>query len=160
MVGSVYRQCFTNYCLDYGSSGVESQRVRPAALGKDYLVKSIPVQPTIDIPVLSIDTVILNISVKRAAIPITDNQEFDLKVLRQQDQSPISNITATVKLTLPDNTQVSYSMPATNSQGDTLVIVDPIYAANGTIIPFTVCLDLSTNPPICGKDSFVIWTNP
>jgi hypothetical protein len=156
--GSIYRQCFTNYCLDYDPSLPEAGRIHPAALGKVYLQKNPPDQPAVTRLTLSPETVLLTTSEKKAAISIAEKQEIILKVVQREDQSPIPNLTATVSLTLPDGQHLTYSIEATDGLGNTQVTIDPIAAANGTIIPYQVCLNLSTGSPVCVEDSFAIWT--
>jgi hypothetical protein len=156
--GSVFRQCFTNYCLDYDPSFPEADHIHPAALGKIYLQKNPPEQPANARLTLSPETVMLETSEKKAAIPIIENQEITLKVVQREDQSPIPNLTATLTLSLPNGQHPTYSIEATDGLGDAQVMIDPIAATNGTIIPYQVCLNLSTGSPICTEDSFAIWT--
>jgi len=156
--GSIYRQCFTNSCLDYDPSLPEAGRIHPAALGKIYLQINPPNQPAVTRLTLSPETVLLTTSERKAAISITEQQEIILKVVQREDQSPIPNLTATVTLTLPDGQHPTYTTKATDGLGNAQVAIDPIAAANGTIIPYQVCLNLSTGSPICVEDSFAIWT--
>jgi hypothetical protein len=157
--GSLYRQCFTNYCLDYDPSLPENNRIHPSPLGKIYLQKNPPNQPAIKHLTLSPETVLLQTTEKKIAITITEQQEIRLKVVQKGDQSPIPNLTATLTLSLPDGENRTYSFEATDGLGNSQVTIAPIAAVNGTIIPFQVCLNLSTGtPPICTNDSFAIWT--
>ena len=156
--GSVYCQCFTNYCLDYDPSLPEAGRIHPAALGKVYLQKNPPDLPAKTRLTLSPETVLLETAEKKAAISIAEKQEISLKVVQREDQSPIPNLTATVTLSLPDGQHPTYSIEATDGLGNAQVTIDPIAAANGTIIPYQVCLNLSTGSPVCTEDSFAIWT--
>ena len=50
---NLYRQCFTNYCLDYDPSAAESLRIRPAPLGEEYLRIHPPAQAANPNPELS-----------------------------------------------------------------------------------------------------------
>jgi hypothetical protein len=157
-VGSLYRQCFTNYCLDYDSSLPVNARIHPADLGKIYLKMNPPDQQAIKRLTLSPETVLLKTGEKKAAISITENQQISLKVVQREDQSPIPNLAATLTLSLPDGQQLVYSIEATDGLGNSQVTIDPILAANGSIIPYQVCLNISTGSPICTDDSFAIWT--
>ncbi len=156
--GSLYRQCFTNYCLDYDPALPAAGRIHPAALGKIYLQNNPPNQPAVTRLTLSPETVRLTTSEQKTAIPMTDKQEITLKVVQLQDQSPIPNLSATLTLTLPTGQHPTYPMPATDGMGNSQVTLDPIAAVNGTIIPYQVCLNLSTDAPVCIADSFAIWT--
>jgi hypothetical protein len=156
--GSLYSQCFTNYCLDYDPSLPLSGRIRPESLGKIYLQVNPPDQPAITRLTLSPETVLLKTSVKKAAISITEKQEISLTVVQREDQSPIPNLAATVTLSLPDGQHLTYTVEATDGMGKSQVTLDPIAAANGSIIPYQVCLNLSSGSPICTDDSFAIWT--
>jgi len=157
--GSLYRQCFTNYCLDYDPSLPVDARIHPSALGKIYLQNNPPNQPAIKALTLSPETVQLQSAEKKTAITMAEKQVITLTVLQRQDQSPLPNLTATLTITLPDGQILSYSFGATDSQGISQVTIEPIAAANGTIIPYEVCLNLSAGtPPICTTDTFAIWT--
>ena len=118
-----------------------------------------PNQPAVKRLTLSPETVLLQTAEKKIAISITEQQEISLNVVQRGDQSPIPNLTATLTLSLPDGQPRTYTFEATDGLGNSQVTIDPIAAVNGTIIPFQVCLNLSTGtPPICTDDSFAIWT--
>jgi hypothetical protein len=156
--GSLFRQCFTNYCLDYDPSLPQNDRIHAAPLGKIYLENNPPEAPAIKLLTLSPETVLLQTSEKKPEVSITEQQEINMKVLQQGDQSPIPNLTATLTLTLPDGQTLTYTIGSTDGLGNAQVTLDPIAAVNGTIIPYQVCLNLSTGSPICTDNSFAIWT--
>jgi hypothetical protein len=159
-VGGEYWQCFTHFCLDYDALSPDSEKVKPAALGKIYFEQLASTEITDSDQALSSNNVILRVTEKFSAVSITDREEIDIQILHRQDQLPIPNIPATLTITLPDNSQKSYTIPATDLRGESLVTIDPVQAVNGTIIPFRVCLNLKITPQICISDTFVVWTWP
>ena len=63
-------------------------------------------------------------------------------------------------ITMPDGIQQFYAMPGTDITGKSTVMVPPIEAANGTIIPYLICFRLTNLDKICLEKSFIIWNYP
>jgi hypothetical protein len=155
-VDKVYRQCYVNYCLDYDP---ETQTIRPAPLGLLYLKLRPPEQAAKDNLVLKPSDVLLRVVETRPLISSDEQQKVTVQVFQKGDQYPIPNLDAILTLTLPDGSETVYTMAPTNTQGKTSLLLKPILAANGTLIPFKVCL-FSSSTPICSKETFTIWGNP
>ena len=151
----VYRQCYVNYCLDYDP---ETQTIRPAPLGLQYLKLKPPEQAAKDNLVFKPDDVLLRVVENKPLISSNERQIVTVQVFQKGDQYPIPNLDAILTLTLPDSSETEYVMPPTNTQGKTSILLDPILAANGTLVPFKVCL-FSSSTPICSKETFTIWGN-
>jgi hypothetical protein len=157
-IGSLYRQCFTNYCLDYDPSASEETRIHPTPLGKVYIQFYNTDLASSGVFVLSEDTVEMTIWQQNATVTDQEQQVIGINIMKRVDQTPLYGLTAEVTIHLPDGSQRVYKTPETDSQGKAEVTLDPIHAVNGTIIPFQVCLNNPFGLSICKDDSFVIWT--
>lgn len=156
---NLYRQCFENYCLDYDNRPGAAERVRMAALGREYLKISgaAPSQPA---PFeITAETVRLVISAAKPRLTAEESQQFEMWLLREYDQQPISSVEATLTLTLPDGRQALYLLPPTDAQGRSLLRIAPLQPAlpNGSVVAYRVCLNIPAEQPICKADSYLIW---
>ncbi len=156
-VQDFYRQCYTNYCLDYYP---DTQTIRPAPLGIQYLKLHPPEKAAIDSLVIKPGKLLLKVVASNPLISSQERQKITMLVFQVEDQSPIPNLDGVITVILPDRSQQSYSLPPTNELGKSSVSLAPISAANGTLIPYTVCLDSPSQTPICIQDTFTIWGNP
>ena len=158
--GTLYRQCFENYCLYFDSSAAESLQVRMAPLGLDYLNQT-QAEPAVEsTPVaLEAQTIHMVANPGTPRIPADQPQRFDLFVVRAADNQPVPNTESELTLTMPDGAQTIYQLPPTDTQGRASLIVPPIEPApvNGTVISFKVCLNVPTTRAVCTSDSYLIW---
>jgi hypothetical protein len=155
--GNIYRQCYVKYCLDFFAVG---QSIRPAPLGAQYL-REHPIEAAAkDALILKPVNTILRTSEINPLITSREKQTINILVFQSGDQHPLPNLDAVLTTTLPDGAQVDYVMPATDFKGMSSFTLDPIPAANGTLIQYKVCLNPLTPTPICAKDTFTIWGNP
>jgi hypothetical protein len=155
-VDKIYRQCYVNYCLDYNP---ETQTIQPAPLGLQYLKLRPPEQAAKDNLVFKPGDVLLRVVESKPLISSTEQQKVVVQVFQKGDQYPIPNLDAIISLVLPDGSETEFMMPPTNSQGKTNLLLPPILAANGTLIPFKVCL-FTASTPVCSQETFTIWGNP
>jgi hypothetical protein len=156
----LWRQCFTNYCLDFDPQAAETLQVRPAPLGARYLEHNPPIQAAYATLDLSTTSASLSVWESLSLIDSTQAQQITTQVTENGSQTPIPNLEAVLTVTLPDNSQVVYNFQPTNDLGQTSLSVPPIQAANGTLIPYQVCLKSTESPSLCFLDSYVIWGNP
>jgi len=163
----VYRQCFENYCLDYDPTRAAGQNVRMAPLGALYLKQ---VRPEAAVPVVetapsvplvyTAETVEMRISEANPTLAANQPQRFELVVLNRADQRPLANIEASLDIVLPDGSIVSAHFPPTGTDGRSMVEVQSLPAiANGSIVPYLVCLNVPAEKAICAAENFLIW-NP
>ncbi len=158
--GTLYRQCFENYCLYFDSSAAESLQVRMAPLGLDYLNQTQAVPAVESTPVaLEAQAIHMVANPGTPRIPADQPQRFDLFVVRAADNQPIPGIESELTLTMPDGAQIIYPLPPTDAQGRASLSIPPIEPApvNGTVISFKVCLNASTTGTMCTSDSYLIW---
>ncbi len=158
--GSLYRQCFTAYCLDYDQNAPEPLRIRPVPLGKRYL-ELYPPQGLVEKSLApSPKDLLILIGEDSPMISSSEQQKINLKVLQASDNSPVPNIESTLKLTLPGNKHLTYTLKATDINGSSSFSLDPIVAPNGTVIPYQICLNTGSKSALCMEESFLIWSNP
>ncbi len=157
--GSVYRQCFTNYCLDYDPNAATALRIRPAPLGSLYL-KQHPLPNASESVNLSPENAQVKVWEAQALISSTHEQQIFMEVIEAASQKAIPDVEATLTVLLPEGAQVDYHFPPTDESGRSTVTLTPISAPNGTLVPYKVCLNTSGGTPNCVEDSFVIWGTP
>ncbi len=161
---TLYRQCFENYCLDYDSSAADELRVRMAPLGRMLLSGE-----TFSMPALgetkraepldfSPETVRLQLSEARTRVRADESNRIDVLVLSAESRQPLANIEAGVVVELPDGSTYTTTLGPTDANGYAGVEIPPMNAvANGVILPYTVCLNVPSQEPICAVESYLIW---
>lgn len=158
--GLIWRQCFTNYCLDYDPQAAESLQIRPAPLGVRYLELFPPLQAAYANLNFTTATTRLTVWEAHSLITSAQEQQISLQVVETESQTPIPNLEAFVTLTLPDGSQAVYNFQPTGADGQSALNLLPVEAPNGTLIPYQVCLKAAAGEPLCVTDSYVIWGNP
>jgi len=158
--GTLYRQCFENYCLVYDSSAAESLQVRMAPLGLEYLNLT-QAEPAEEATPVTVQTGAIRLVANPGTprIPADQSQRFDLYVVHAEDNQPVPNVESVLTLSLPDGIEATYPLPATDTQGRSSLTIEPIKPApvNGTVISFKVCLTTPTDGAVCTSDSYLIW---
>jgi hypothetical protein len=157
---NIYRQCFENYCLDYDPSASEGQNVHLAALGTIYLQQLSGSSGSITAPANhSSQNITLSVSELSNIISADNQQKIDILVTQKDDQQPVTNITASLVMNLPDGTQMTAAFPSTGLDGRASLVLPAMESvANGTILEYQVCLQGITGDPVCVTDSYVIWS--
>ncbi|MFZ6020350.1 MAG: hypothetical protein ACOYXO_12145 [Chloroflexota bacterium] len=156
---NLYRQCFENYCLDYDNRPDATERVRMAALGREYLKINGLQAPQAAPFEMTAETVQMVVSAANPRLTAEEPQQFEVLLLRVYDQQPLSSVEATLTLTLPDGRQALYYFPPTDGQGRSLLRIAPLQPAlpNGSVVAYRVCLNIPAGHPICKADSYLIW---
>lgn len=156
--GRVYRQCFTYVCLAYNPANSAGYQVRPEPLGYNY--KQIFYQPSsLALPSPSPSRQVV-MQVWESYPVVSSNQEQEIGVSVTENDAPMVNVVPLLELTMPDGTNVEHTLPPTGGDGQSRVLLTPIEAANGTLIPYQVCLTNQVGGNYCFKDSYLIWNNP
>ncbi len=156
----VFRQCFTNYCLEYhmGKDVPDNLRIRPAPLGYTYKELFSRSQ---DADTFSETQDLHEISIqvweKHPILSSQESQEIGVGLF--EGSQPLRNVEPILSLVMPDGSEQSIYFPPTSQDGQAIINLDPIVAPNGTIIPYQVCISSLTGERFCVKDSFVIWFN-
>jgi len=150
------RQCFENYCLEYDPSAPADQRVRMVPLGSQYRAQD--VSDTQWAFHFSPDTTRLTVSKLHPEVTSKEEQQIQVLVTQVTDTLPIQDIDAILVVSLPDGTKVSYNVPPTGPDGKSTVTIPPVSnAANSTIVPLVVCLNVPADTPICQREAYLIW---
>jgi hypothetical protein len=155
--GKIYRQCFTNYCLDYDPSASEALLIRPAPLGETYFKLHNPTQAAESSLKVTPATYQLNVWEERMYISPKEEQKIHITVTEAGSQAPVPDIEATLTLDYPEGSQQTYHFQPTDANGQATLTIPAINAMNGTLILYQVCLGGADNPSICWKDVYTIW---
>lgn len=153
-----YMQCFTNLCLEYDPQADEVEKIRPAPLGRQYKI-NLERTPQAKMPPQSEVSGAFQLQLSEAAPLLAPGEEQSISIKASDNGTPLANLSGTLKVTLPDGSEVSYDLPATGEGGETKITLPPINAINGVLIPYQVCLDGGTAGALCRTDNFLIWGN-
>ncbi|MDD5369545.1 MAG: hypothetical protein PHQ40_10685 [Anaerolineaceae bacterium] len=156
-VENVYRQCFTNYCLDYDPNASETLRIRPTPLGRLYLKLHSPSQDAAGTVTVTPAGYHVTVWEQHALAPSGAEQVIHIEVTQAENLSPAPGVEASITLYTPDGSQTSFHFQPTDASGKAAVSLPPVVAPNGTLVPYQVCVNTTTAAPMCVKDSYVIW---
>jgi hypothetical protein len=92
-------------------------------------------------------------------LPAGQGQKIHIKVTDASSKAPAPELAATLTVFQPDDDQSTYQFQPTDAQGQAEVDVPAISGANGTLIPYQVCLSQASQTATCVKDSYVLWGN-
>jgi hypothetical protein len=148
----VYRQCFTNLCLDVEFK--EVPQLRPAPLGLEYKKQYYPGQGT-EPKFQERDNLRLTILEEKPIIKPGENQE--IVVVVTASGLPLENQMPVLTITQPDGTQQVFQMEPTDQLGSSRFIFPPIEARRSTLIPYEICLPLPEDEKLCVEDNYAVW---
>jgi hypothetical protein len=149
-----YRQCFSNLCLEGAPDGAGGVVVKPQPLGVEYRDHFYFPEQISDQPVTASDT---TIQIWESFPMVSPGQEQEIGVAVLSDNKPYTGAQPVLEVTLPDGSSNVYRLPPTDQKGETYLIVPPVEAQNGTLIPYKVCLDTIGGQKFCIMDSYLIW---
>ncbi|MBE0408756.1 MAG: hypothetical protein IBX69_03380 [Anaerolineales bacterium] len=155
----LYRQCFTNLCIDFDLNTIDVSRIRLAPMGREYLQRYF----TLDKPEGFVATQTLEhvrIEVWESGTYISKDESQQISAAILDSSTPLTNREPTLAVTMPDGSQRLYNFPPTNESGITQLSLPPIQAPNGTLIAYQVCLESVTRVEKCVTDHFLIWNYP
>jgi len=154
--GTIARQCFENYCLEYYPNAEPGHQLMLASLGPEFLTA----QHHENQEVFKFTRQSVHLAVSELKPQITDQEPQEIQIVLQtsKGQAPIADIDSFVLLALPDGNKISYDLPATDQNGIAQVTLPPLaHQPNGAIIPYIVCLNVPGDEQICANESFLIW---
>lgn len=155
---SVIRQCFEKYCLDYYPDAAPGLKVRLAPLGLRYLNMLQPAVINNNAVQVETGEIDLIISEARPEISPYESQRIYIVTLKKGSQEGVADIDVTVTL-YPNMAPTPYHSPPTDQKGWTKIDIPPTpELANGTIVPYEVCLNTLMTEPNCKTDSYLIWS--
>lgn len=152
----VFRQCFTNLCLDFDVNAPADHNLKPASLGARYKERYYDHQSNTH-EILTPDNVRMQVQELRAFVPSTQPQEITLTLTDRY--GPLAGREAELLVTWPDNTQQSFDFPATDVGGHATLLLPPVVAINGSLVDYTVCAYGVSEEALCIQDQYLIW-NP
>lgn len=156
-----FRQCFTNYCLDFTPSKREDKQVSITPLGKLYLAmdQTVLAQPATPQP--EPPAILLQVSETLLKVSTSEAQTIHVTALNAADQTPVAGIETEITLLLPKEKTWSATLAPTAADG-TAVITLPILKniQNGSILAYKVCTTSVTSAQACAEGSYLVWTTP
>ncbi len=160
-VPGVYRQCFTNYCLDYTPAAPEVARLILAPLGNQYM-QQMQSQPVEQISASSpASTYHLQVTEFNKQIGTDGQQTITVIVTNAADGLPAPGLESEVTLELPNQKTFSATLPLTQADGSaTLTLPSMKRVPNGTILIYTICLINSGATESCASGSYLVWDQP
>jgi hypothetical protein len=147
-----YSQCFRNVCLEYHPTAPQELRVRPHALGADYLSAG---KKTNTASISGTEALQINAWEDAPLIPSGQKQVIHIEA--KQNNQPVSGVQVALAVTQPDGITKSYTLTPTGEDGKTSVELDPIDGANGSIVQYQVCVNDTATPGLCFSQSYTIW---
>ncbi len=153
--GDHIRQCFQNYCLDYLPG---NQQVLMVPLGEQFLeTMNIETEQVIHFE-FNAQTVTIQIQEKSAHVSLNEEQELQIQVLRTENRTPLQNIESDLTITLPDGDEYRYNVPPTDQYGISYITIPAFKRVqNGSVLTYSLCLNVPGGEPLCVKDSYLIW---
>jgi hypothetical protein len=149
----IFRQCYQNLCLDFNTQLSGDDRLKPAPLGNLYKEKFYKGGSFNN----SQDLTNVQIKVWEKYQYVMINQAQEIFAIVADNVGPLTNREPIIKLVLPDGTQKEYTFPPTDQEGQTSIVIPPIQAPSGTLIPYQVCLADISNNRTCVGDNWLIW---
>lgn len=149
----VFRQCFSNLCLDFDTNAPDNEQLAPARLGAEYKEKYY--LPPGSLPE-SGELGYLNMTVSRAHRYVTSDQSQEVQVVVSENGMPLANREPVLSLTLPDGSQQVFKMEPTDAEGQTRLLLPPVAAPSFTLIRYQVCLVDREGEQLCLEDQYPI----
>ena len=152
--GGKFRQCFENLCLDFDPNAPVEGQLSIAPLGISYKNLYYDQMEGVKEPQV-IEDIGIQVWESESFVSSKDKQEIHTVItkdgLPSQDREPI------LIISLPDNSQIEYYFPPTDEDGWSHLVMPPISAPTGTLIPYKVCLPEIERDNICVSDNYLIW---
>ena len=150
----IFRQCFTNLCLEERQDRPERQRIHPAPLGYSYrevfysLAAGEPAEPQQ-----------VRIELWESQPPAAEHSAQELGVTLSANGNPLTNLTPILTFDLPGGVSRVVTLPATDQEGRSRLILESFPARDGSLIPYQICVTSRVQQAYCVRDSFVVWNS-
>jgi hypothetical protein len=155
---NLWRQCFTNLCLDY-HHGDDILPIRPAAFGFQYKAKFYNQVAEGDFSDSeSLQNLKMLVWEAQPMITADDIQRIFVAIL--EGEKGIPSLEPVLTVTYPKREVGPLPFPPTDQEGKTQLDLPPVKARNGTLIPYEVCLQNIQDEEACVAETFLIWGNP
>ena len=175
----VFRQCFTNLCLEEHRQETAPMRIRatplgflcwqasctpqaqalpPAPIPSEVEATSTPLPYPLDTQSISQPVeggVILHVWKKFPILAPDQRQEIGAIVL--QNGVPLPGLSAELTVMMPESENLKINLQPTGEDGQSFYQMDLIQAPPGSPINFQVCVYLQAGEATCVQDSFLFW---
>ncbi len=142
-------QCFANACLRY----VDGSGVTPLPMGAEYK------QRVYDQPAAQPSSAQVRIQVWEDHSQVSSAEQQVIHASLYSGSQLLSGLEPYLSVSLPDGGTSIYAFPPTDEDGQTQVVISPVQASNGTLVPYKVCLEGLGAAEVCASESFMIWGN-
>ncbi len=172
---NIYRQCFTNLCLEEWFKATGESVIKPAQLGYMYTMLQVQAVSKDDNEVTKPETpqeysdgpqpqIIegslpepteasfmdeqsreVSLQVWEVYPTVAPNQSQEIGVSVFADGFPLPMVEPDIVLEFPDQSTKTYYMDPTSDNGQSRLQLDPIDLPNGTLVPYEVCIYNLTN---------------
>jgi hypothetical protein len=149
----IYRQCFTNLCLEYYPNAPEGLRIRPAPLGYTYKRMFYQSNGGED----KAQPLEISVRVWETYPLLPTNQQQEIGVKLDSGGVSLANFEPVLTLIVPGYGEINYTFPPTNQGGTSYLKLNPVDAPNGTLIEYQVCVSDLRDQRYCVKDDFMLW---
>jgi len=157
----LYRQCFSNLCLDYFPNHVQGQQVRVTPLGYAYKDRYYADQAEQQQPEES-NTQDITLTVWEEYPVIAPNEQQVIGVAVYADRIPLGDYepVLTLNVKLADSSEFTYAYsfaPTSGETGKSSLTINTIDAPQGTRVLYEVCAWQDAPIDLCVLDDFLIW---
>ena len=152
----IYRQCFTNLCLQFNINLVGDQRLRPVPLGVDYKVEDYD-----QVRDFEANQALegLDIKVWEKNTYVSSNEPQEIHVALYENGKSLENYEPILVVTMPDGSQRKANFQPSDKNGRTSIQLSPIEAPNGTLIAYRICIIGLGGDQRCVGDNYLIWNS-
>lgn len=158
----LFRQCFTNFCLDYSPNERKDKQLTVAPLGSKFMDLQ-PAAPVTAEATAEPAAPIYTLQVNELFNPLSaeETQQINIILLNASDQLPLPGIETELVVNLPDGTTYQATLPATLADGSSSILLPKMKKiSNGTIMTYQVCIKTAVVEPVCQSGSYLVWTLP
>jgi len=152
--GGKFRQCFVNVCLDFDPNAPDERQLSFAPLGISYKNQYYDQREVVKQPQI-LEDIQMQVWESESFVSSKDKQEIHIVI--KKDGLPSHSRESILIISLPDNSQIEYYFPPTDEDGWSYLVLPPISAPTGTLIPYKVCLPDIERNNICVSDNYLIW---
>lgn len=158
----------------YGGAGVQPTAIPTLAIVPILPTVAPTIEPTVEpqllpsptlsptaiptAPLLAVREITLQVLVRFKVVETQEAQEIGVRVL--ENNMPMVGALVDLTVAMPDGTQQIFSMPVTDPNGYSSIMLPVIAAPPSTVIPYKVCYASAPDMRVCITDSFVIWNTP
>jgi hypothetical protein len=130
--------------------------LQPTGEAQESITSYMPASPTQEQTSHS-ETAQISIQVWESFQMLSPGGYQEVGVSVYEDNFPLKGIEPDIYVTMPDGSTRTYYMYPTGEDGQSRLVLEPIDAPHGTLIPYEVCVFMLGGQKLCVKESFLIW---